>query len=394
MSRKNRLTWLACLIVAVASSSALSQTASSWAWGPVVGAVGETVAVVSWESTRTVSIDMHYGPADIYDESGVWEDTLTFDRQEGPAEIWLQDLLPGTTYRFRLIAYEGDAVFPSKIGSFQTPSPELRSLTILSYGHTLSYPDRHKLVADAMANANEDAALAIHVGEIVETFTEERLDNFFWSIADLGRTTPYVAAVAGSGTAEGAYFRTFALPQGGGLSGEQWWSLETGPVCLIALDSTLDTTANTAAVEQAAWLRQTLAATTAPIRIVFCSDPLYSKQYADGSNGGLVDLWKDALVEGDVDVLVASYPGGYEHGYVSGIHYVNSGGGGGPSVEARAGRVPGLVFTRTGMLHYLRFTVADLDMRVEAVPVASVVNDEVFLTPSSGAIDSFVIHGD
>ena len=371
-----------------------AQSSSPWLWGPLVGAVTDSVAVISWESTRPVSVDMHYGLAEAYEATGTWDETLTFDRQEGHAEIWLRDLTPDREYACRLVAYEGDAVYPTKIGAFRTLGPDLRSLSFLAYGHTRSFPDRHKLVADTMASIDAAASHVVHVGELVDTFSSERLANFRWAISNLGRNTSYVSAVPSSGTGDDAYFDAFALPQGGGAFGEQWWAVETGALCLIALDSSLDDPSNPAALEQAAWLRQTLSLSNAALRIVFSSDPLYSSRYVGGRNDQLISLWKDILVGGDADVLVSSFPGGYEHGYTSGIHYINTGGGGGPSVQPVADRVPGLVYQRTDILHYVRFTAVDTDLHVEAVPVASVINDEIFLTPSAGAVDSFSIRGE
>lgn len=394
MNRSRSILTVLCFFAVSLALLTHAQTSSPWMWGPIVGTVAEDMAVISWESSRPLSVDMHYGLSQVYDTSGTWDETLTFDRQEGRAEIWLRDLLPGMEYRFQLIAYEGDAVFPSKIGTFRTLDNDVRGFSFVAYGHTRSFPDRHKLVADTMAVEDPTASFVLHVGDLVETFSDDRLDNFLWAIADLARSTAYVAVVGSSSTNVDSYYESFALPQGGGISGEQWWVLEVGDLCLIGLDSTLDDPADGAAQEQVVWLRQTLAVSQAPLTIVACSAPLYSAAYTSGRNEQLVSLWEAVLRDGDVDVLLASLPGGYEHGYVGGIHYVNTGGGGGPADEIASGRAPGLVFIRSDILHYVRFTIADAAMRIEAVPVASVIDDEIYLTPTTGPIDSFVVRGE
>lgn len=379
------------LLVLLCAAGTTAQTSSPWTWGPILGAIGDDRAVISWETSRPVSVDLHYGLTQIHEVSGRWDETLTFDRQEGRAEIWLRDLLPDTEYRYQLIAYEGDAVYPSKIGAFQTSGADVRSFEFIVYGHTRSFPDRHKLVADTIARDETDAAFAVHVGEIVEAFTADRVSNLYWAIAALARSTPYLTVVGGETADDGAYFSTFALPQGGGISGEQWWGFDYGDVHLVGLDSTLADPGGARTQEQVAWLRQDLAASNAILTVVFTSAALYGSAYPSGKNEALLSLWEPVFREFGVDLVLSAEIGGYEHFYTHGIHHVTTGGGGGPLADPPDERTPGLVFSRYGTLHYVRVTVADDALRAEAVPVASIIDDEVYLTPSGRAIDTFVI---
>lgn len=382
------------MLAAVVFMGWMATPQTPWVWGPVVGAVSDTYGVISWTSARPLSVDLQYGPATFHDTSGAWEETLTFDRQDGRAEIWLRDLQPGTTYRFQLIGYEGDAVFPSEVGTLRTTEAGQRDLTILAYGHSRSHPDRHRLVADSMVTQVPEATYALHLGDLVESFDAERMANLFWAIEALGRSMSYLTVAPETALDLSLYYETFALPRGGGTSSEQWWSLEVGNLLLIALDSTLDDPLDARAQQQVAWLEETLRLSSAPVIAVACANPLYSTSFADGRNEALIDLWESLLVDGGVDVLLSSFPGGYEHGYVRGIHYVNTGGGGGPANAPKTDRCPGLVFRREGILHFLRLTLADDRLRVEAVPVASVRGDDVFRTPSSAPIDAFVVEPD
>jgi len=379
------------ILVVLISTAAWAQTSTPWVSGPSLGAIADDVAVVSWETSRQVSVDLHYALAGVYDASGVWTDTLTFDRQEGHAEVWISGLEPDSEYRYQLIAYEGDAVYPTRIGSFRTSGPDIRSFSFIVYGNTRSFPDRHKLVADAIARDEAGAAFVAHVGALTDAYTSERLANFHWAISDLSRSIPYVAVVGSNVDDQTPYFETFALPQGGGTAGEQWWSFRFGDVLLVGLDGSLDDPETTRAQEQLTWLRRTLREADAPLCVVLSSEGLYHSGSPDGANEGLVALWEPALAEFDVDVLASASVGGYEHIYCKGIHHITTGGGGGPLVDSAENRVSGLVFSRYGVLHYLRFTVADDVMRVEAVPVASIIDDEVFLTPSDNPIDAFVV---
>jgi hypothetical protein len=379
------------LLLILLGSAAVGESSTPWKIEPSIGAISDTVAVISWETSRQVSVDLHYAPATIYDATGSWSETLTFDRQEGHAEVWLSGLDPDTAYRYDLIAYEGDAVYPSPVGSFRTSGPDVRSFTFVVYGNTRTFPDRHKLVADTVARDESSAAFVVHVGSLADAFTSERLANFHWAVAGLARSTPYLSVVSADADDPTPYFETFALPQGGGTFGEEWWSFRYGRVLLVGLDSSLDDPDGARAQQQVAWLRATLAASDATLCVVMCSDGLYSSATATGRNESLIELWEPVFREFDVDVVASASVGAYEHVYAGGVHYVTTGGGGGPLTSAPETRVPGLVFSRYGLLHYLRFTVADDAMRVEAVPVASIIDDVVYLTPNGSALDTFVV---
>ncbi|GAH13075.1 unnamed protein product, partial [marine sediment metagenome] len=125
--------------------------------GDKLVAIGEDFVAISWNTLRAVEVDLHYSTAAVYDATEVWEETLAFEPHKGVAEIRLGNLKPGTTYRYRIVIYDGDAVYPSPIGHFTTSSRETRSFCFLVYGDTRTFPDRHKLVADRMAEDEPNA---------------------------------------------------------------------------------------------------------------------------------------------------------------------------------------------------------------------------------------------
>lgn len=376
---------LACTIMTNAQST------PPWSWGPILGAVSEDSVALTWKTTRSVGFDFSYALAQVYDSAGIWEETLTYEGHLGVAEIWLQDLLPGATYRFQLIFYEGDAVYPTEVGTFKTIEPGVRSFSFASYGATASHPDRHKLVADTIER-QADASLVIHSGGLVETPTEERFENFFWAMGDLGRTRPYLAVIGERDRDSNLYFDSFALPKGGGLRDEQWWSFDYGPIHFIGLDSTVsDLTEEAVMQEQTAWLQQDLHQAQDQIIVVFSADPLYSASYDSGQNERLVSLWGSLFREFGVDLVLSSSVHWYEHIYSSGIHYVTSGGGGAPLAVSASNTASGTVFRRAGLLHYVLGTVADDVLQIEVMPVASVVDEVLTLSASGRSIDTFIV---
>jgi len=371
---------------------AIAQSTLPWSWGPILGAISEDSVALTWETTRTVGFDFNYSLAQVYDSSGQWEETLTYEGHKGIAEIWLHDLLPGSTYRFQLVFYEGDAIYPMEIGSFRTIEPNSRSFSFATYGATASHPDRHKLVADTIAQQT-DVSLVIHSGGLVEYPTEDRFENFFWAMSGLGQRSPYMAVIGERDRDDGLYFERFALPSGGGLYDEQWWSFNYGPVHFVGLDSTLSDLPEGAVMqEQTAWLKQDLSQAQDQIIVVFSADALYSAAFDSGENERLLTLWEPTFRQYGVDVVFSSAVHCYEHIYRSGIHYVISGGGGAPLMPAPTSSVPGTVFRRYGLLHYVVGTIADATLRIETIPVATVADDIVTLSASGRSIDTFIVN--
>jgi len=382
------LAWIA--LVGIASVTAFSQDTSPWLWGPHLGATGTSAIALSWETTRSVSIDVHYAPAEVYDATGEWSETFTFDGQNGHVEIWLTELLSGTEYRYQLIAYEGDAVYPSSVGTLRIPDTEAGAFELVVYGETAAAVDRHRLIARTILQ-DEDPLFVGHVGELVMTPSATTYTNFLWALDPLALSHPVVCVVARD--ASPLYYSSLALPTGGGDSNEQWWTMTVGDVCCIGLDSTIDPDDEPITwEEQIVWLRHVLATTTADIVVVFCTDPLYSAAYAGGSNDTLQQSWEPLFAEYDVNaVFSGGTAGGYEHVYRYGVHYFATGGGGAAFESAPETPARSTVFRRYQLLHYVRVFVSDTEVRIEAVPVATELDGELLLLPSGTSVDTVVL---
>lgn len=366
---------------------------SPWIWGPILGAIGEDYVAISWNTSRAVGVDLHYAKEVFYNATATWEETLICAPHEGVAEIWLRDLAPGTTYQYQVVIYEGDAIYSKPIGSFTTSSQKTQEFLFLVYGDTRSFIDRHKLVADTMAQQEAAAAFVINTGDLVESPTADRFENFFVAIEALARSCPYLAVLGNHERNDPLYFEFLALPPGGGEVGEQWWSFDYGNVHVVGLDSSVITAVNAAALmqEQTEWMKADLASSDAKFKVVIFHHPIYSSIWKDGVDESLRKLWEPIFLEGGVDVVFCGHMHCYEHFYVNGLHHIVTGGGGAPLQDPIDTAPDGLVFRRYGMLHYLRVKITENMMRVEAIPVASVYNDEVHLAPSGRSIDSFTI---
>jgi len=377
----------------VLAALALGQEIESpWVWGPNLGAIGEDFVAISWNTSRPVEVDLHYSTAAVYDATEVWEETLAFEPHKGVAEIRLGNLKPGTTYRYQVVIYEGDAVYPSTIGHFTTSSQETQSFSFLVYGDTRTFPDRHKLVADRMAEDEPNTVLVVNTGDLVESPTIGRFENFFWAVGKLALSHPYLAVIGNHEKGHPRYYDFLPLPAGGGQSNEEWWSFDYGDVHFVGIDSN-DLTGTDAIIrmrEQVEWIEADLLNSDALFKVVLFHHPIYSSTWEGGVNESLRELWEPIFLEDGVDVVFNGHMHCYEHFYVKGIHYIVTGGGGAPLQDSIDEVADGAISRRYGMLHYMRVTVAENTMQVEVVPVASVYNDEVH--PLGGqSFDSFAV---
>lgn len=382
---------LLAVLACVSVHGCLGQLSAPWAWGPVLGAPGEQYAAITWATVRSVAFDLRYGLAQAYDATGRWDETLSFERHEGIAEIWLQDLLPGSAYRYQLVFYEGDAVYPLSIGTLRTLPSDPASIRFSVYGATRSHPDRHRLVAEAIAA--DDPLLVFHAGGLVDAPTEGQLENVFWAIGDLVRSHAFLPVIGTREAEAFGYYDAFALPAGGGRNSEQWWSFDLGDLHFVGLDSTVvDIADDDAMTAQTAWLENDLAAAGGQLIVVFCHDALYSASYPGGRHEPLCNAWEPLFRRVGVDVVFSGSQACYEHIYRHGVHYVNTGGGGAPLLAAPERIADGTVARRYGLLHYVRCTSAEGVLTVEAIPVASVVDDTISLAPTGRSIDTVSLH--
>ena len=357
-------------------------------WGPVLGAIGDDFVAMSWNTSRPVGTDVRYSTAAHYEATGGWEDTLSFAPHSGIAEIRLGDLAPATAYRYQLVIYEGDAVYESPIGRFTTAGPDLSHFSFLVYGGTSTLPDRHKFVASVMNRNEPDAAFVVNVGEIVEEPSTVRFQNLFWAADGLVRDHPYLVVPDDRIGEDPLYYDVFPLPAGGGEKNEEWWSFDYGDVHLIGLDATA--TGDTLQAETE-WLRADLAGSNAAFIVVFTYRPIYSSSLTGGADTALRDAWVPLFHEYGVRLVMSGQVHAYEHLYVDGIHYLVTGGGGAPLDAVPETTASGTVFRRYGMLHYIRVTAAGGIMRVEVIPVGSVYDGKVHLSPEGRPIDSFTL---
>jgi tartrate-resistant acid phosphatase type 5 len=119
---------------------------------------------------------------------------------------------------------------------------------------------------------------------------------------------------------DGAYLKFFTLPGNG-----RYYSVKQGPVDLFALDSDQNEPDGTTSTStQATWLKNQLAASTAPWKLVYCSHPPYSSGAVHGSTSWMqwpFQTWGASAV-------LSGHDHEYERLNVNGLPYFVNGLGG------------------------------------------------------------------
>ena len=399
-----------------ASLSVSAQLASPWEWGPIAGGLETTAATITWSTSRSAEADLVYGEAAFYDATGLWQETLSFGEYGGLAEVRLDGLAPGTVYRYQVTIYDGDAVYASSVNAFATLDPDARSGEILVYGNTLGGGEWHRWMIDQIATTAPGslggAQWLINVGGVVDEATADAYGSLIDDVSGggigLGSAALAYATVRGDVEAlNDLYYDFFALPTGGGTFDEQWWSVDVGALHVAAIDTSVLTgdgswPADTGIVaEQLSWLQDDLARSNALFNVVLLAEPIIASCLPDGENESLRAQLEGIFRQGNVRVVISGGVGYYEHSYSRGIHYLVTGGGGGFLLGSCAWRSPCLVMQRFGSLHYLRLTVADDALQLEAIPVGTVYEEGVDATgsprlvlhpvPDGQSFDSFTL---
>ncbi|NOX44898.1 MAG: metallophosphoesterase family protein [Caldiserica bacterium] len=327
--------------------------------GPWTSAVGDAV-IVSFQLDPPAGGEVLYGPAD---EGPVA--AAAFSPVDGPVHVRLAGLEPGTRYVYRIALADGSRTPP---GRFVTPPEGFTPFTFLVYGDTRTFYDRHRIVADRMAE--EDAAFVVHTGDLIESPMEGEWDAFFSSGRRLFLSALFFPVLGNHERNSLSYYRLFELPGAGGKKGEQWWSFRWGDVLFVGLDSNTQYLQFTGLRAETEWLKEVLSQ-DARFKFVFFHHPLYSSDLYYGGNEGLAKLWHPIFVETGVDIVFCGHVHAYEHIVRDGVHYVTTGGGGAPAYPLGE-PVEGGVFSAQLLLHYMRVRVTRDAAEVEMVPVARV----------------------
>ena len=239
-------------------------------------------------------------------------------------EARLCDLAPATTIQYRVGA---DGAF-SDTHAYATFDPAATELTMLVVGDSRGGNDT---LADLVSLAvPHDPQLVIHTGDMVNSGSSlSEWGDLYDKLPELA-TTPMVSVHGNHEYLAEEFFGMVASP-----GDEEHFSVDIGPMHLAVLNDSRD---SVEMEDQAAWLDQDLAKTSATFKVVATHKPMYSSGTHGGegvSHGKIVPV----LDTHGVHLVVCGHDHGYERtlplrneavmeNAADGTTYVTAGGGG------------------------------------------------------------------
>ncbi|WP_017611604.1 purple acid phosphatase family protein [Nocardiopsis salina] len=284
-----------------------------------------TSQTVTWRTTDQAHTQLHIAPASDPEQITTVAASATGQAQGTFYTATATGLQPDTDYRYR-VGDGADQISPWQ--HFTTAAQGAEPFTFLSFGDVQTdITDGAGPVIEAALQAEPDAEVAVHAGDLIDDANDEQQWNQWYGA--FGEATGTMNHVAAPGNHE------YSL-----LNLSQYWPLQlpgpgNGPdtggtdlaetvghtdhqgVRFIALNSNYRDAAPLSPGswldEQAQWLEQTLASNPHPWTVVTFHHPLLSNN-PGRDNAPLRDAWLQILEEHDVDLVLA----GHDHSYSRG----------------------------------------------------------------------------
>lgn len=283
--------------------------------GPAVGLVGDSSAVIYWESDLTLAGTVEFGLAALYGQ--VVSDTAAQTRHQ----LVLSGLKPDTLWHYRVVC----GADTTADRTFRTRASARRSFSLLIYGDNQDDSAAHQRVVDRMTQSAPEAQFGIHTGDLVQNGTVEEWRSWFNIERDVVASRPVLPAPGNHDLlVPDNWLRFLVLP-----GNERWYSLRWGNASLHCLDAYSDFSPASAQYD---WLLDELLADSADPAVRFITVNLHLPPYTTSrSYSGNADArqWLCPLFERfGVAVVFAGHVHAYEHSLVNGVHYINPGSAG------------------------------------------------------------------
>jgi hypothetical protein len=371
----------------------LQRVAGSSAW--VVWAARELgqAEVRYWSDTPGEPLQSVTATARVFKASGTG---MAFDYYQYEAQV--ANLLQGTVYNYDIFVNGQDAT-PGVVDRLTSePSFKTQAVNFVAFGDSGTLLPGQFQIANLIANETFD--FAIHAGDIAyEDGTYQQFhDTFFNVYKGWMRSRPVYPCIGNHDDRTSfalPYRELFVLPENGANATfpdnkERYYSFDYGPIHFVALDSELAFLDSARRQAQVNWLSADLANNTQPWRVVFFHRPPYSSGF-HGSDVQLQQAFGPIFEQRGVQLVI----NGHEHNYErtvpwrqtgpQAVTYVVTGGGGAALREV--GRSE---FTAAAQSpnHYVRFTISDCQLTLQAVNASGVVFDSYVLDRCSQAADS------
>lgn len=231
------------------------------------------------------------------------------------------ELKPATEYTY-VVEAGGAASEPAAFRT--TPASADAPVTFVAFGDCRSGPETHAKVVERMAKHRPEFVLS--TGDLVENGADSReWDLFFRTAGPLLRAAPYYPSLGNHEANAKEYFDVFVL---GGE--ERWYSFDWGPIHVVSIDTTVLWRRHP---KQLAWLKDDLARSKAPFKIVIWHHAPYSSHEAvfrQREAEVLAQIYAPILEQGGVCLALGGHNHNYQRAEARGVTYVTTAGGGAP----------------------------------------------------------------
>ena len=352
--------------------------------------VSPTQALISWQTPRPTSGQVHYGLV-----RGNLQHSVNYEPLTNEPEVMLESLQPGCTYHYQVSAKTSTGTVRSALASFSTPDDEDTSLRFSLLGDSGGGSAVQYRLAEQIRLTASD--LVMHTGDMVyPSLVPELVDLRYYSIyGPHMRSVPYYVATGNhdldrgrsmpselfhrptndTSAAEHAAARTFP---------ESYYTVRHGPAqFFVLLAPFFNQYALTENNPQHLWLKKVLRASTSPWKFIVLHHPIRTSSLHrfDDYNRNLkrdADELRDLLMPLMKEHGVQMIFSGHDHVYerfqpVDGTVNIITAGGGGSLYPLREYDVLSARFL--SQYHFVHVDIEGLTCRVDAIDDAGHVFD-------------------
>jgi acid phosphatase type 7 len=227
-------------IVAVAALAAARVAAGPFSKSPYIQFPTPDTVTVMWEGTTNMPGTVRFGPGQ--DLTQTFDNIIPVAKESrttalvkaGPTNITyflykasIPGLLPHAVYSYQVAV--GNQL--SEVTQFRTLDPHAQEARFIVYGDSRSDPKKHRALAGMFAAYRPEFVL--HTGDLVAKGQDYSLwsREFFEPMAAVIDRTPFFSVIGNHEQDGTNYLNYFDLP-----GNELWYSLDAGPVHVLALD--------------------------------------------------------------------------------------------------------------------------------------------------------------
>jgi hypothetical protein len=305
-----------------------------------------------WQWTSNTTFRVDWGTSLSYGSSS--QSISAYDSTNYLYAYTITGLNPGTKYYYRAVVGNQYAA-----GSFMTaPASNATSVKFISYGDNRSNPSIQNNIAGmvnqliqsdpAYQTFNLVCGDLVSNGDSDSTWVSEMFSPSFGNIrAELANLAylPIMGNHEGSGS---LFLRYFPQP----YVAAGYWSFDYGPVHVVLMDQYVSYGVNSAEYN---WVKNDLATTTKPWKVVMFHEPGWSANGGHGNNSTIQTAYQPLFEQYHVDLVIAGHNHYYARAMVNGIPELTIGTGGAPLYTPQSGQ-PNIVFTYKGN-GYAKFAI-------------------------------------